>query len=164
MNNYLLTIGAAVLVLGGCASKKETPVETELKVVKGPERPVIGGPVYEIPRAVVYKTNGDYFNNVTLQADSKGNIISFPAPSDVKDMEPVSLADGWLLTRRGVNASTVFTRYTYADYASLPVAPTLSELKAAIIPDAKITELKTLPMSQSEALANPSALLPLLSE
>lgn len=156
----VVAIGASALLLAcGCASKKEQPAAEELKIVEGPALPIIGGGNYEIPRAVIYKTNGDYADKVTIQVDSKGNVISYPAPADVKGMEPVALADGWLLTRRGVNASTVFTRYTYADYAALKTAPTLPELKAAILPDAKITEIQTLSISQSDALADPAAIV-----
>ena len=153
-------MGAAALFLAcGCASKKENPAVEELKIVKGPDMIEIGGGNYEIPRAVIYKTNGDYADNVTVQVDSKGNVISYPAPSDVKGMAPVALADGWLLTRRGVSERTAFTRYTYAEYAALKTAPTIPELKAAILPTAKITEIRTLSISQSDALENPAAIV-----
>lgn len=156
----IVVIGTAALLLAcGCASKKENSAVDEIKIVKGPDMLEIGGGNYNIPRAVIYKTNGDYADKVTIQVDSKGNVTSYPAPSDVKGMEPVALADGWLLTRRGVNASTAFTRYTYAEYAALKSAPTLPELKASIIPDAKITEIQTLSISQSDALANPAAIV-----
>ena len=154
-----VAFGIAVFFLVcGCASKKEQPAE-ELKIIKAPARPIIGGENYEIPRAVIYKTNGNFADKVTIQVDFDGNVISYPAPSDVKGMEPVELADGWLLTRRGVSTSTVFTRYTYAEYAAFATPPTIPELKAAILPDAKITEIRILPVSQSDALANIAAIV-----
>lgn len=156
MMKKLMIFGMAALALGACASKKDTPVEPELEIVKAPGRPVIGGESHALPRAVIYKMNGDYADNVTVQVDAQGRITSYPAPQDVKDMQPVELADGWYLTRRGVSDRTAFTRYTYAEYAALPSAPTLPQLQAAIIRDAKIAELRTLPMTQSEALADPS--------
>ncbi len=163
MNKLVILSASSLLILGACASRKAPSSKSELEIVAAPPRPVIGGQNHEIPRAVVYKTNGDYNNNVTVQVDARGNITSYPAPADVKGMEPIALTDGWLLTRCGVNMSTVFTRYTYAQYAALKAAPTLAELKASIIPDAKITETKTLSLSQTEALANPSAILPYLA-
>ena len=150
---------AIALVAGGCASKKENNKVEELKIVQAPAPLIIGGGTHDLPRAVIYKTNGDYADNVTIQLGVDGNIVSYPAPSDVKGMEPVVLSDGWLLTRRGVNGSTVFTRYTYKEYAALKTVPTLAELKASIIPDAKITEMQTLSISQSQALENPSAIV-----
>ncbi len=153
----LLIFGAVALSLAACAAKKEQPASAvEPELVKAPARPVIGGPTYELPRAVIYKMNGDFADNVTVQVDARGNVISYPAPQDVKDMQPVALADGWYLTRRGVNAQTVFTSYTYAEYAALPSAPTLPQLKASILKNAKITEMVTLPVTQSEALEDPS--------
>lgn len=156
MMKKLIVFGAVAFALASCAAKKETPAEPEMQIVKAPERPVIGGQTYELPRAVIYKMNGDYADNVTVQVDSRGNITSYPAPQDVKDMQPVALADGWFLTRRGVNEQTVFTSYTYAEYAALSAAPTLPQLKASILKNAKITEMVTLPVTQSEALADPS--------
>ena len=156
----IVAIGVSALFLAcGCASKKQQPAAEELKIVEGPRLLEIGGGNYEIPRAVIYKTNGNYADKVTIQVDSKGNVVSYPSPSDVKGMEPIALADGWYLSRRGVNAQTVFTRYTYAEYAALKTAPTLPQLKASILPGAKITETRTLSISQSDALENPSAIV-----
>lgn len=155
----LMIFVVVAMSLASCGTKKETPVEPEVQIVKAPERPLIGGKPMALPKAVIYKMNGNYADNVTIQVDAQGNIVSYPAPQDVKDMEPVALSDGWFLTRRGVNQQTVFTRFTYADYAAMKTAPTLAELKAAIIPDAKISELKTLPILQSEALEDPSKIV-----
>ena len=154
----LMILGAVALSLAACAAKKETPSDDySMQIVKAPSRPLIGGETtYELPRAVIYKMNGDYADNVTVQVDARGNMTSYPAPQDVRDMEPVALADGWFLTRRGVNQQTVFTSYTYAEYAALQSAPTLPQLKASILKNAKITEMVTLPVTQSEALADPS--------
>lgn len=157
-------MGIAALCMASCAAKKESPESSELKIVQAPARPVIGGEVREIPRAVIYKMNGDYADNVTIEVDAQGDIVSYPAPQDVKGMKPVALADGWYLSRQGVSSRSVFTRWTYEEYAALKAVPSIAQLKAAILPAAKITELKTLPISQSEALANPAEIIPEVNE
>lgn len=151
----LAFMGIALICACSCSTKKEAPEQSELKIVQAPARPVIGGETFELPRAVVYKMNGNYADKVAIQVDAQGNVVSFPAPQDVKDMEPIALKDGWYLSRQGVSSRSVFTRWTFAEYAALKTVPTLAELKAAILPDAKITELRTLSISQSEALADP---------
>ncbi|MFG6382029.1 MAG: hypothetical protein K1V87_08010 [Muribaculum sp.] len=111
-----------------------------------------------LPRAVVYKTNGDFDDLVpiTLSADKQA-ITSYPAPSDITpSQKPVKLADGYLLDRRGININTAFTRYTYAEYASMKTAPSIDTLKAAIMPDAKVTRLVILPMTLNEAINDPA--------
>lgn len=153
-------MGIALVCACSCGTKKEAPEQTDLQLVQAPARPVIGGePVYELPRAVIYKMNGDYADRVAIQVDAQGNVVSYPAPRDVKGMEPVALKDGWYLSRQGIGTKSVLTRWTFAEYSALKTVPTLSELKAAILPEAKITEIKTLPMSQSEALENPQSIV-----
>lgn len=149
----LIMLSAAAVALSACAGKKEQVSEAP-QIVKA-DRMLIGGATAPTPKAVAYKTNGDYRQNVTIQVDSQGKIISYPAPSDVRGMEPVQLVDGWLLSRRGVSAQTVFTRYTYAEYAALKQAPSLDQLKAAIIPGARITETVRLNGTVAEVMANP---------
>ncbi len=145
MKTSLLT-PAMLLLLSGCKSAADP------QLIQAPQPPAIGGQVSALPRAVAYRTNGDYRLNVPLQLDAEGNIVSFPAPADVCNHEPIEMADGWLLDRRGVNLHTAFTRYTYSDYCALPQAPSLDSLRAAIIPDAKVTELRTLPLTLPAAL------------
>lgn len=155
----LALMGVAALCACSCGTKKEASEASELQIVQAPARPVIGGENYELPRAVIYKMNGDYADNVMIQVDERGNVVSYPGPHDVRNMEPVALADGWYLSRQGVSTQSVFTRWSFAEYAALKAVPTIAELKAAILPGAKITELKTLQISQSEALENPQAIV-----
>ena len=108
---------------------------------------------------MVYKTDGNYADNVPVQMGGGGVITSYPAPSDVSPERstPLAVADGWLLDRRGISPRTVFTSYTYAEYAALPSAPTPQQLRAAIIPDAHITAMCTLPMTPASAAADTAA-------
>ncbi len=106
------------------------------------------------PKAVIYKTNGNYADHVPIVLSSdRSTIVSFPAPSDLRDSQrPISLTNGWLLDCRGaIGANTAFLRYSYEEYAALSHAPSISELRSAIIPDAYTTEAYRLPMTLNEA-------------
>lgn len=120
---------------------------------------IVGTPSKFLPRAVIYKTSGDYADNVPVQLGPDGSIESYPAPSDVAPgrSTPVALADGFMLDRRGISPAAAFTRYTYAEYAALPQAPSSAQLRAAIIPGARVTEMFTLPMTPAEAQADTAA-------
>lgn len=111
-----------------------------------------------MPRAVAYRMSGPYADNVPVNVNAAGEIVSYPAPTDLgPDSTPVDLGDGWWLDRRGVSTNSVFTRYTYAEYRALKSAPSLAQLKAAIIPGAKVSEAVNLPMTLSEAEADLAA-------
>jgi len=112
------------------------------------------------PRAVVFRANGNYADNVMIRLDDNGNILYYPAVSDISDRSSsLPVGDGWYLDRQGAALSgTAFLKYTYAEYAALPETPSLAELKAAIIPGAKVIETQVLPLSPAEAEAGPNAL------
>ncbi len=110
------------------------------------------------PKAVAYRMSGDYAGNVPVTLAPDGAIISYPAPTDLTDRsEPLPLADGWWLDRRGISANSVFTRYTYPEYRALTAAPDPAQLKAAVIPGARVTAIVHLPMSVAEAVADTTA-------
>lgn len=111
-----------------------------------------------IPRARVYRMNGDYADNVPVGTDGNGRIISYPAPTDVSTAsKPIQLAGGWWLDRRGVGRHTVFTRFTYEEYAVLPQSPSVAQLRDAIIPGARVTAVEELPWTLREAEADTAA-------
>lgn len=163
MNPHTLIIAAAgaLLALGGCSTSRDASPQAVEAAPK--HRPmgeaVVGSPSAYMPRAVIYKTSGDYADNVPVQLAPDGSIASYPAPSDVAPdrSTPVALADGFLLDRRGISPAAAFTRYTYAEYAALPQAPTPEQIRAAIIPGARVTEMFSLPMTPSEARADTAA-------
>lgn len=110
------------------------------------------------PKAVAYRMSGDYADNVPVTLAPNGTIISYPAPGDLTDRSaPILLGDGWWLDRRGISANSVFTRYTYSEYRALPAAPTPAELKASVIPGARVTVTLQLPMTVAEATADTAA-------
>lgn len=104
------------------------------------------GRVNHIPKARIYKTNGDYAANVPVSLNSaRTALVSYPAPTDLVDCQPVALADGFLLDRRGIGPNTAFTKWNYAEYTSLPAAPSPSEIMGSLIPGARITALYEMP-------------------
>ena len=110
------------------------------------------------PKAVAYRMSGDYADNVPVTLAADGVIISYPAPGDLTDRSaPLPLTDGWWLDRRGISANSVFTRYTYSEYRALPATPTPAELKASVIPGARVTVTLQLPMTVAEATADTAA-------
>lgn len=113
------------------------------------------GPSNVIPKATAFKMSGNYADNVAVTLNSNGDLTYFPAPTDISSASaPVKLADGWYLNRQGIGKNSVFTKYTFAEYSALPNVPSVSELKAAIIPDARVTEVIQLPYSINEAQDN----------
>lgn len=124
-------------------------------VLQGFSRP---GAQATMPRARVYRMNGNYADNVPVGTDGAGRIVSFPAPGDVSAAsKPVPLAGGWWLDRRGVGHRTAFTRFTYEEYAALPQAPSVAQLTDAIIPGARVTAVEELPWTLREAEADTAA-------
>ena len=87
---------------------------------------------------IVYKTiaNYDHLVPVTLN-EAKDKIVSYPAPSDLyykgELARPVKLKQGFLLDRRGLNANSVFTSFSYEAYSKLESPPSLQELYESIM-------------------------------
>ncbi|MDR2498667.1 MAG: hypothetical protein LBD28_04430 [Tannerellaceae bacterium] len=95
------------------------------------------------PPAIVYKTLGNYDENVpVIMNDARTAIVSYPDPTDLGPYsKPTPLRNGYLLDNRGINQNVAFLRYTYDEYRSLPQPPTLSELLANIIDKYPLAEL-----------------------
>lgn len=163
--NLILTLSAvaltAALSLTSCHAQK--PQEAAVNADMTGQPLVIGGRPganMPAPKARIYRMNGPYAQNVPIQLNAaRTEIVSFPAPSDLTSYStPIPLADGWYLDRRGVGENTAFTRYTYAEYSALPTAPTTTELLNSIIPEARITTIRTLDMTTREAVNDTAAL------
>lgn len=165
MNTYS-AVAAAIISMAitatGCKTAKTTdaadtaPVRTS--AIVGPVTPPTN-PNNIMPRAVIYRMTGDATAaNVPVQVSPAGAITSFPAPTDIIGQEPIALTDGYLLDRRGINDDTRFTRWTYTDYSALKSAPTTTEIKAAIIPGAKPTDIHVLDMTPWQAAADTAAI------
>lgn len=142
----------------GADQQESDRQESDRQIAVQDELPIAGAPPMGIPKALLYRTSGNYIDNVPVQMGSDGQLISFPAPTDIPaNPEPVQLAYGWLLSPVGVSANSVFTKWTYSEYRNLPQTPSTEEIRAAIIPGAKVTMTMQAPMTQSEALADTTA-------
>ncbi|MDE6542883.1 MAG: hypothetical protein K2K76_02845 [Muribaculaceae bacterium] len=109
-----------------------------------------------IPKAVIYRMNGDFSTYVPVQTDaSRSHLISFPAPTDITELtEPVSLPKGWWLDRQGVGLNTAFISVTRDKYAAMDNAPAPGYIMESILPAAFVTETAVLPFPLHYALDN----------
>lgn len=159
INNYgfkwTLILGLVVLGAVSC-NKKATESNAESGKELVPEKmgvavgwmnskPRSVKTVSALPKETAFKMSGDYQNNVAITLTPDGTITYFPAPTDITEQSrPVSLGDGWWLNRQGISPNSVFTRYTFEEYSKLKQVPTLQQLKDAIIPGARVTEMKVI--------------------
>ena len=117
-------------------------------------------------KASAFKMSGDYANNVAVTLDDSGNLVYFPAVSDIRaGSKPTSIGDGWWLNRQGLGPNSVFTKWTFEEYMALPATPSPAEIKSAIIKGAEVTEFRQLPVPAAQAnVMEPANLLHLLEE
>lgn len=153
-----LIIAAISIMSTSCRSNSPTPSTADsvaiidsVKIVNPAEKPATF-----MPRAIIYKTDGDYINNVPVTMnDDRTQIVSYPAPTDITEQStPIELTEGWLLDRRGISKNSVFTRYTYSEYSQLAEVPSLQQLMESILPQSRVTIILQLPMTTQEAAAD----------
>ncbi len=112
-------------------------------------------PVNVMPKASAFRMNGDYANNVAITLNPDGSLAYFPDPSDISaNSSPLEIGDGWWLNRQGISAKSVFTKYTFAEYSKLKTVPSIAELKASVIPGSRVSNMRELPFTISEAPQN----------
>ncbi len=145
-----------VLMLGALAAGACTPHKNEVKATSAH----MATDSY-LPKAVVYKAPESCADLVPVTLDKSGTeIVSYPAPSDLSEASmPYSLGDGWYLDRRGISPTSAFTSYTYKEYMALPEAPSVKVLMDKIAVPHPFEGMFRLPVTQSEAVANPSICL-----
>lgn len=145
--------------MGSCSNKSyvytesRQPVDAETVVKKLP-LPVTGGVRVNVtPNATAFRMNGDYSKNVGVTLSPSGELIYFPAPTDITAYsEPISLGDGWWLNCQGIGPNSVFTKFTFAEYAALPEVPSPQQIKKDLLPGAKVTQFIELPMKLNDAV------------
>lgn len=98
------------------------------------------------PTTFIYKTKGDYYNNVpVILSDDKTVIVSYPHPKDVyykgELAYPVQLEDGYLLDNRGISVNVAFLNMTYEVYSKLEKTPAVDSLFVMIIDNNPLIEL-----------------------
>lgn len=146
-----IALAAALSLSCGCARRNYAP-----EPLSGPTQEQTGATY--LPKAQIYRTTCERADLVPVNFSPDGkNIVSYPAPGDLPSTSPVRLAGGWLLDRRGINPATRFTSFTYAEYQAMEHAPTPQELMRNIDQTCRITEIRALPMTTSEAIADTAA-------
>lgn len=153
------------LLFGACGAKKEAAPTTEpvpefpakkTMVWNEPEAPQVEARL----KATVFRMSGDYADNVAISLNDDGTLAYYPAPTDLSERsKPMAIGDGWYLNRQGLGPNSVFTKYTFEEYMALPAPPTRQQLIEAVIPGARVTSFRQLPIPASEALADPNACL-----
>ena len=146
-HKYIYTDTSAVVGYSKTSAKVSNTNESDSEPVFLPLTPK-----NFMPKATAFRMTGDYSDNVAITLDSNGNLTYFPAPSDITaDSRPIKLVDGWWLNRQGLGQNSVFTTYTFAEYAELPEVPSPEQLKKAIIPGARVSQIYELPYNIGEA-------------
>lgn len=155
MNKIFPAISLSLMLLasGACSHKNENMNQSQNLTHIGT---AVGfrnsKPVNAIPKAKAFRMSGDYAGNVAITLNANGSLAYFPDPSDISaNSVPIDLGDGWWLNLQGISTNSVFTRYTFPEYAALKKVPSISELKAAVIPGARVVEMRELPFTISEA-------------
>ena len=156
----LTTLAVSGILLSGC--KSQAPAEKQVSATQsGNEMPMVltqtkvldSKPLSAVVKATAFKMSGDYQDKVAITLSPEGEILYYPAPTDITvNSAPVDLGNGWWLNRQGISAGSVFTKYTFKEYAALKKAPSIAELKAAVIPGAKVTVMRQLPFTASDAM------------
>lgn len=141
-------------MLSACSKKTATKEELpQPEYLSTTVQPIGSRPVTSILKATAFQMTGDYSNNVAVTLNSDGSLAYFPAPSDITpDSKPISLGDGWWLNRQGLGPNSQFTKFTFEEYSKLKVVPTPEEIKASIIPGARVSDWKKLSYPAGEAM------------
>ena len=156
MRLFSLLAGAlAVGCLASCANKN---VKTISVSEANPLGTAIVRPQKElnfIPKATAFRMSGDYADHVAVTLGENGKLAYYPEPRDISEAsKPISLGDGWWLNRQGLGPNSVFLKYTFEEYSNLKNVPSQEEIMEAIIPGAKVTTFRALPIGMSEADKN----------
>ena len=164
MKGYILVFAILIMAMG-CSRKTTEAINSSEKEQPGANTPTtlpMNPPVRIMdvpkkqasiqPKASVFMMNGDFADNVAVTLGPDGELTYFPAPSDITaDSRPVKLAEGWWLNNQGLGQNSVFTKYTFAEYAELPETPSPQQIKNAIIPGSGVTRFEILPFPASGA-------------
>jgi len=98
------------------------------------------------PKALVYKTKGNYNNLVpVIMSEDKSQIVSYPHPTDIKIDDkfqiPTLLHNGFLLDNRGIGLNVAFLKLNYEEYSKLQNAPPIKELFKIILDKDPLLEM-----------------------
>lgn len=133
-------------MVSGCAKKNSQPVTLpdDYEIIERVQ-PVGSRPLGMVLKATAFQMTGDYSNNVAVTLNQDGSLAYYPAPSDITPQSrPISLGNGWWLNRQGLGPNSQFTSYTFDEYEKLPETPSQEQIKAAIIPGARVSDFRNL--------------------
>lgn len=166
----LFYILPAMALLGACSPKLNTVTVTTTTTttttttrdntndgavpepVKIEQNEIGSKPQYRVLKATAFKMSGDYADHVAVTLGADGRLLYYPAPSDLSAASvPTEIGDGWWLNRQGIGEGSVFTKWTFDEYRALKSVPSQEEIKAAIIPGARVTAFRNLAVPASEA-------------
>jgi hypothetical protein len=140
----LLKLTYLVLPMALISSCNKQNSETTLVVPESLPGTVLS--VHKVPQATAFKMSGDYSNYVAVTFDANGRLLYYPAPGDITNYsKPIDLGNGWWLNNQGLSANSVFTSWTFDEYAALKNTPSVDEIKASILLNARVTDICTLP-------------------
>jgi len=93
---------------------------------------------------LVMKLSQTLTTRVPVQTDINGDIISYPAPSKLRQLNlygvPENLIDDWYLDQGTVPCNAVFLDYSREEWAAMSSPPSLAEMKNKIIPHSGLIE------------------------
>jgi len=144
--NLIVIMLFSIAFINHSCCKKTKPTTAVVNETRVEKNQVEEKQNYAGPHVLIYKTKGNYFNNVPviLSAD-KSKVVSYP---DIKDVYtdgklalPEQLSGGYLLDNRGINKDVAFTSYSYQEYSMLSKTPTASELFEKVIDKDPLIEL-----------------------
>ncbi len=126
-----------IIILLACKTTSNSSVVPSIKITDK---------ITQEPPIIVYKTKGNYNNLVPIRlSDDKTQIVSYPAPSDLKKdgqfLYPTELEGGLLIDNLGISKNSAFIKLTYEEYAALQNTLPLSELFKLIVDKAPFLEM-----------------------
>ena len=157
MKKFLFFLAPWALILSSCTERNtltiSVPTSTPSSIISSK---LNTPPLSMIRKASIFKIDDKYADNVVVCLDYAGNLSYYPAPSDINaNSAPLKLANGWWFNRQGFGAGAMVTSFTFEQYRSLDHTPSHQEILNAIIPDAVISDIQSIPISHSQALSLP---------
>ncbi|MCF8297942.1 MAG: hypothetical protein K9J13_10395 [Saprospiraceae bacterium] len=143
---FVLALLLCITLINNSCCKRTNPTVTTIEEIKVEDIQTQPQQSYAGPHVLIYKTSGDYSNNVpVILSEDKTKIVSYP---DIKDVYtngklalPEQLANGFLLDNRGINKDVAFTNYSYEEYRNLEKTPSAAELLERVIDKDPLVEL-----------------------
>jgi hypothetical protein len=146
--NTLLMIFVISGLMLGCKCKEKSSSKNEANLISTSGTKINSEKIASeaLPHIIIYKTKKDYSKQVpVLMNKDKNDIVSYPAPSDLKISGsyavPTPLSEGYLLDNRGIGPNVAFLDITYQQYSELKEVPAKDYLISKIIDRNPLVEM-----------------------